>query len=245
MDAHCLPPEGKAEIDAHCMGAQNTHITISGDEKLSDKNNALSSTESLSQEARISEAVITSASSPVGISEPALRGAIQEVSICMDFEAVHIDKGDSSKLGVPGQTIITDDSDGPHAPITADMLTYGLMCERFAVDSYINVHEIIGIDNLLSVLRGIPTNVSLILKGMKPYIPFTRWTRVTSRNAAFFENKASFPYLPALVLSGTVPFQLAYFFPTWRPPHGFRRLPAQETRLPNAILERCCMLRGL
>jgi hypothetical protein len=37
---------------------------------------------------------------------------------------------------------------------------------------------------------------------------------VTSDNAAFFENKAYFPYLPALVLSGTVPVQLAFFFPS-------------------------------
>jgi hypothetical protein len=54
------------------------------------------------------------------------------------------------------------------------MLTYGLICERFAVDSYINGHEIIGIDNLLSALQGIPTDISLDLKGLKPYVPFTQ-----------------------------------------------------------------------
>jgi hypothetical protein len=59
---------------------------------------------------------------------------------------------------------IPDDLDGPHAPIIADMLTYGLMCEWFAVDSYVNGHEIIGIDNLLSARRGISTDVSLELK---------------------------------------------------------------------------------
>jgi hypothetical protein len=216
-EAHCLP-EGEAEIEAYCEEAQSTHSAISGRKRLLDRDDALSSKEVLSnrKKARNSECGLTSASSPTSTFEIASPEPIQEVSTCAVVEDAHSDECESPAEGAPGGHIvrIAEDLYGPHAPITAEIFTYGLICERFAVDSYINGHEIIGIDNLLSALQGIPTDISLDLKGLKPYVPFTSWIRVTSDNAAFFENKAYFPYLPALVLSGTVPFQLAFFFPS-------------------------------
>jgi TPR repeat protein len=124
------------------------------------------------------------------------------------------DTNDATPLTALSASVVTEDRCSPHAPITAGLFTYGLVCERFAVEPYANGHEIMGIDNLLATLRGISSVVSLSLKGLKPYVPFTHWIRVTDENKAFFEHKQYFPYLPAAILSSTAHFQLAYFFPS-------------------------------
>jgi TPR repeat protein len=204
-----LTEQGKAEVEAYLQAAHNCASILQHSPTTAD---GPSSAALLTIHARSLEAVVASASLPEESGNADTSGAGlpetgPQLTMCSALQAAPPDK-------VETQVAATDDSYGPHAPITADMLTYGLICERFAVDPYVNGHEIIGIDNLLAALRGIPTDISLGLKGLKPYLPFTRWIRVTDANKAFFENKTYFPYFPASVLSGTDHFQLTFFFPS-------------------------------